>query len=55
MKLMTHRTTSEQKKYTLRTLLEGQSGAVACVAAHPLGTHVACGGEFSPLFFCKVS
>ena len=37
--------TSKQKKYVLRTLLPGQRGAVACLAAHPMGTHIACGGE----------
>ena len=38
-------TKSENHSYTLRALLRGQEGAVACLAAHPLGTHVACGGK----------
>ncbi|KAE9394171.1 hypothetical protein BT96DRAFT_998718 [Gymnopus androsaceus JB14] len=45
MKLTPLQLTSEQKKYALRTLLEGQDGAVACVAAHPLGMHIATGGD----------
>lgn len=48
MKLQEFRT-SKQNKYALRTLLQGHVGAVACLAAHPLGTHVACGGDFSYL------
>lgn len=38
---------SENGQYVLRSLLQGQKGAVACITAHPLGTHVACGGELS--------
>ncbi|KAK7446672.1 hypothetical protein VKT23_014367 [Stygiomarasmius scandens] len=37
--------TSEQGRYMLQTFLHGHSGPVACVSAHPLGTHVACGGH----------
>ena len=41
-------------RYTLRGFLEGQRGAVACIAAHPLGTYVACGGGlFSHLKICQ--
>ncbi|KAF5370955.1 hypothetical protein D9757_009869 [Collybiopsis confluens] len=36
---------SEHHRYTLRGILKGQHGAVACIAAHPLGTFVASGGE----------
>lgn len=44
MKLQNLRTISKQHKYALRSLLQGHRGAAACLAAHPLGTHVACGG-----------
>ncbi|KAK7030920.1 hypothetical protein VNI00_013866 [Paramarasmius palmivorus] len=37
--------TSEYSKYKLRASLRGQVGPVACIAAHPLGTYVACGGQ----------
>jgi hypothetical protein len=36
---------SKRNKYILRALLQGQTGPVTCVAAHPLGAYVACGGE----------
>jgi hypothetical protein len=36
---------SENGKFALRGLLQGHRGAVAAVAAHPLGTYVASGGE----------
>lgn len=56
MKLQDLRTKSTHKKYALRTLLQGQSGAVSAIAAHPLGTHVACGGELSyALWVCQVN
>ncbi|KAL0063175.1 hypothetical protein AAF712_009969 [Marasmius tenuissimus] len=37
--------TSANGRYVLRSLLPGQTGAVTCIAAHPLGTHIACGGQ----------
>ncbi|KAJ3709437.1 hypothetical protein C8R42DRAFT_649379 [Lentinula raphanica] len=37
--------TSEQHKYSLRGVLRGHYGAVACIAAHPLGFYLASGGE----------
>ena len=37
--------TSTNGKYVLRSLLIGQVGAVSCIAAHPLGTHIASGGK----------
>ncbi|KAF5314223.1 hypothetical protein D9758_019030 [Tetrapyrgos nigripes] len=36
---------SKNGKYKLRALLAGHQGAVACVTAHPLGSHVASGGR----------
>ncbi|KAF5349381.1 hypothetical protein D9758_015523 [Tetrapyrgos nigripes] len=36
---------SKNRKYKLRVLLAGHQGAVACVTAHPLGSHVASGGR----------
>ncbi|KAF5315995.1 hypothetical protein D9758_018718 [Tetrapyrgos nigripes] len=36
---------STKGKYTLHALLDGHYGEVACIAAHPLGSHVASGGR----------
>ncbi|KAF5372198.1 hypothetical protein D9758_004915, partial [Tetrapyrgos nigripes] len=36
---------SKNRKYKLRALLAGHQGAVVCVTAHPLGSHVASGGR----------
>ncbi|KAJ4475498.1 WD40-repeat-containing domain protein [Lentinula aciculospora] len=36
---------SEKSRYQLRSLLQGKRGPVMCLAAHPLGTYVASGGE----------
>ncbi|KAF5336660.1 hypothetical protein D9758_016746 [Tetrapyrgos nigripes] len=36
---------SKNRKYKLRAFLAGHQGAVACMAAHPLGSHVASGGQ----------
>ena len=36
---------SKQHRYVRRGVLKGQHGAVACLAAHPLGAYVASGGK----------
>lgn len=41
---------SQQGHYRLRVMLQGNIGPVACIVAHPLGTHIACGGMASGLF-----
>ncbi|KAL0564690.1 hypothetical protein V5O48_017349 [Marasmius crinis-equi] len=36
---------SQQGKYLLRSRLRGHVGPVICIASHPLGDRIACGGE----------
>ncbi|KAG7093913.1 hypothetical protein E1B28_007549 [Marasmius oreades] len=38
-------TISKNRNFKLRALLQGHTGSVACLAAHPLGTLLASGGE----------
>ena len=38
-------TLSKQHRYVCRGVLKGQHGAVACLAAHPLGAYVVSGGH----------
>ena len=43
-------TTSDRQRYVLHKALAGHRGPVACLAAHPLGTYVSCGGKLFPDF-----
>lgn len=45
---------SEKRSYVLRTQLQGQQGAVTCLKAHPMGTHVAAGGKWSSIWTLEV-